>query len=84
MVAAAKQATQVAVALALVLTLAFAGYASAGGARRHDQTPPTTPTNLQVTSTSRSSIAISWSPSTDNVRVDGYTVYPDVTRTFGV
>lgn len=38
-----------------------------------DTTPPTTPVNLAA-SASASSIALSWTASTDNVRVAGYTV----------
>ena len=31
-----------------------------------DKTPPTTPTNLQVTAVSPTSVSLSWGPSTDN------------------
>lgn len=40
-----------------------------------DTSPPTTPTNLQTTSRSTSSIGFSWSASTDNVGVAGYRIY---------
>jgi hypothetical protein len=40
-----------------------------------DTTPPSAPTNLRVTSSSRRSVSLSWSPSTDNVGVTGYYVY---------
>lgn len=39
-----------------------------------DTTPPTAPTNLQVTGKTSSSISLSWTPSTDNVGVTGYTI----------
>jgi outer membrane protein assembly factor BamB len=39
-----------------------------------DTTPPTTPTNLSATP-AQNSLALSWSPSTDNVGVTGYNVY---------
>jgi hypothetical protein len=42
-----------------------------------DTTPPTTPGALTVTATTRTSIAISWTPSTDNIGVTGYRVYID-------
>ncbi|WP_419149789.1 fibronectin type III domain-containing protein [Paenibacillus alvei] len=39
-----------------------------------DTTPPTAPSNLQVTGKSATSVTLSWSASTDNVGVSGYTV----------
>ncbi|GAV13082.1 glycosyl hydrolase family 18 protein [Paenibacillus sp. NAIST15-1] len=39
-----------------------------------DTTPPTSPGNLQVTGKSATSVTLSWSASTDNVGVTGYTV----------
>ena len=45
--------------------------AGAGG----DTTPPSTPTNLVVTSTTSSSASLSWTASTDNIGVTGYNVY---------
>ncbi|MDT8977629.1 glycosyl hydrolase family 18 protein [Paenibacillus sp. chi10] len=39
-----------------------------------DTTPPTAPSNLQVTGNSATSVILSWSASTDNVGVSGYTV----------
>ncbi len=39
-----------------------------------DTTAPTAPTNLQVTGKSTSSVSLSWTASTDNVGVTGYTV----------
>ncbi|OME79516.1 chitinase [Paenibacillus sp. FSL A5-0031] len=39
-----------------------------------DTTPPTAPTNLQVTGKTSSSVSLSWTASTDNVGVTGYTV----------
>src|SRR5262249_39316063 len=39
-----------------------------------DNTPPSTPTNLQVTATTSSSVSLAWTASTDNVKVTGYDV----------
>ncbi|WP_260612105.1 fibronectin type III domain-containing protein [Paenibacillus popilliae] len=51
------------------LTLKTAPAGSGG-----DTTPPTVPGNLQVTGKSATSVILSWSASTDNVGVTGYTV----------
>ncbi len=40
-------------------------------------TPPTIPTGLQVDRATSSTVALSWAPSTDDVRVAGYTIYRD-------
>ncbi len=40
-----------------------------------DTQAPTVPTNLQTTSTSQTSVSISWTASTDNVGVSGYGLY---------
>lgn len=40
-----------------------------------DSTPPTAPNNLAVTSTSQTSVGLSWSAATDNVGVTGYDVF---------
>jgi hypothetical protein len=40
-----------------------------------DSTPPTTPTGLVATAVSSSRIDLTWTPSTDNVRVSGYRIY---------
>ncbi len=37
-----------------------------------DTTPPSTPGNLAATSSTATSVSVSWSPSTDNVGVTGY------------
>ena len=42
---------------------------------RGDSTPPTAPTGLTGTSPSASTIALSWSASTDNTGVTGYEIY---------
>jgi hypothetical protein len=53
-----------------------------------DTTPPTAPTDLTATATSPSSICLTWSPSTDTVGVDRYSVFrggqqiADVTMAF--
>jgi beta-glucanase (GH16 family) len=50
-------------------------FPTAGG----DTTPPTTPTNLRVASTTSSSVTLSWTASTDNAGVAGYAVYRNST-----
>lgn len=50
----------IAIPLALLLS------ASIASAAPRDRTPPTTPTNLQVTGASDFSVSLSWNPSTDN------------------
>lgn len=40
-----------------------------------DAEPPTAPSNLAATPLSSTQIALSWTPSTDNIRVAGYYVY---------
>jgi hypothetical protein len=47
-------------ALALVLALVAVGSVAAATAR--DRTPPTTPTNLRVTSLSHKSVTLAWDP----------------------
>jgi hypothetical protein len=42
-----------------------------------ESTPPTTPTNLQASVASGTQINLSWSPSTDNTRIRGYSIYRD-------
>ena len=42
-----------------------------------DTTPPSSPTNLQVTAVSSKKMNLSWNPSADNVSVIGYHVYRD-------
>lgn len=42
-----------------------------------DTSPPTTPTNLQVTGTTASSVSLGWNAATDNIGVTGYRVYRD-------
>jgi chitodextrinase len=62
-------------ALALILALVVVGSAAAG--TRRDRSPPTTPTNLQVTSLSQTSVTLAWNPSTDNSGSVTYAVYKD-------
>jgi CubicO group peptidase (beta-lactamase class C family) len=45
-------------ALALVLGLVVVGSVAAAG--RGDRTPPTTPTNLRITSVSHKSVTLAW------------------------
>jgi chitodextrinase len=44
-----------------------------------DTQAPTAPTNLIVTGTTSRSIALTWTPSTDNVGVTGYRIFRDTT-----
>jgi len=48
------------------------GYVSA---RTKDLTPPTPPSNVQVTETTMYKIVLSWDAGTDNIAVDKYAVY---------
>jgi fibronectin type 3 domain-containing protein len=70
--AVARSATGV--GLALVLASVVAGPVSAA---QRDRTPPTTPTNLRVTSLSHKSVTLAWTPSTDNSGSFSYNVYKD-------
>ncbi len=45
-----------------------------------DSQPPSAPTGLTVSGATASSLALSWSPSTDNVAVAGYDVFVDGTK----
>ncbi|MBL7877429.1 MAG: fibronectin type III domain-containing protein [Cyclobacteriaceae bacterium] len=56
-------------------TGAAAASTAASGVTDVDVIPPTAPNNLAVTSTSQTSVGLSWSASTDNVGVTGYDVY---------
>ena len=40
-----------------------------------DTTPPSTPTGLGISSATRTSVSLTWNPSTDNVGVAGYRLY---------
>ena len=63
-------------ALAAGLVVASASPAMAGRPRPPTDTqPPTTPTNLTVTAVTQTSISLSWTGSTDNVRVLNYAVW---------
>jgi hypothetical protein len=46
-----------------------------------DTTPPSIPTNVQVTDIQPTSVTLSWNPSTDDVAVAGYDVYQAVWHT---
>jgi fibronectin type 3 domain-containing protein len=74
---------------ALVLALVVVGSVAAAG--RGDRTPPTTPTNLRVTSVSHKSVTLAWNPSTDkssfsySVNVNGVSwTVPQTQTTFTV
>jgi len=49
------------------------------GACPADSTPPSTPTNLHVTSTTQTTLSVAWNASTDDVGVTGYNTYVDGT-----
>ena len=75
--------------LALVLALVVVGSVAAAG--RGDRTPPTTPTDLRVTSVSHKSVTLAWNPSTDkssfsySVNVNGVSwTVPQTQTTFTV
>ncbi len=50
---------------------------SVAAATSRDRTPPTTPTNLRVTSLSHKSVTLAWDPSTDNSGSFSYSVNKD-------
>ncbi|HEY0499248.1 MAG TPA: glycoside hydrolase family 6 protein [Kutzneria sp.] len=54
-------------------------YPAIGGGNTGDTTPPSTPTGLIVASTTTSSVALTWTASTDNVGVTGYDIYRGTT-----
>jgi Fibronectin type III domain len=60
-------------ALALVLALVAVGSVAAA----RDRTPPTTPTNLQHTNLTQTSVTLAWNPSTDKSGTVTYSVYKD-------
>src|SRR6266550_5583374 len=47
------------------------------GAFEVDKTPPSVPTNLMASTTNKPSVVLTWSASTDNLAVTGYTIYRD-------
>jgi chitodextrinase len=70
-------------AFAIVLALVAVGSVAAA----RDRTPPTTPTNLRVTSLSQTSVTLAWDPSTDkssfsySINMNGQSVTVPQTRT---
>jgi hypothetical protein len=65
-------------AITLVLLAACPdGSGSGGGGGVADRTPPSVPQGLTATPLTSASIAIAWSPSSDDVNVAGYRVYRD-------
>ena len=86
--AAPKRTVLAAVSIALLAAIAVAGPAGGApsgnpdkvrptppGKRVKDTAPPTAPTNVLATSRTTTSIALSWSRSSDNVGVVGYGLY---------
>jgi hypothetical protein len=47
-----------------------------------DRTPPTAPGNLQVVTTSSTSVSLIWNSATDNVGVTGYFIYVDGAKSY--
>ena len=68
-------------ALVLVLALVVVGSVAAAPPKDRapagDRTPPTTPTNLRVTSVGQKSVSLAWDPSTDNSKSFSYSVNKD-------
>src|SRR4051812_16039866 len=60
-------------AVGVLVVIATAPAARAAG----DTTPPSTPQNVHIASTTETTMTLAWSPSTDNVGVDHYRVYRD-------
>jgi chitodextrinase len=60
-------------------TVSYGGGGGGGGGGGStppaDTTPPSVPTGLTVSSTTSSTVSISWTASTDNVGVTGYTIF---------
>jgi chitodextrinase len=77
--AASKLRALAAASVFAVVVLAIVG--SAGGARKGDKVPPSVPTDVRVTNSTTSSVAVAWEPSTDNVAVFAYEVFGEVRRT---
>lgn len=66
-----------AVCIAALAGLTLTG-PEAGAARpRPDRTPPSAATNLRVTAVTQTSVSFAWNPSTDNVGVTSYSLWPD-------
>jgi fibronectin type 3 domain-containing protein len=72
---AMKPVVRRAAGASLVLVLALVVVGSVAAAR--DRTPPTTPTNLQYTNLTQTSVTLTWSPSTDKSGTVTYSVYKD-------
>jgi calcineurin-like phosphoesterase family protein/fibronectin type III domain protein len=68
-----RTAATVAAAISLVAALVLQG----GPAAAADTTPPSTPKNLHVTSSSPSAVGLAWNASTDDVEVTAYIVKRD-------
>jgi hypothetical protein len=72
----ARAAAGIAVVAALLL-MAGAPTEAAPRPPRGDRTPPTAPTNVQVTAVTETSVTVAWNPSTDNVGVVSYSLWPE-------
>ena len=59
------------------LVFALLAFGSVPSAAARNRTPPTTPTNLRVTSLSQTSVTLAWDPSTDRPGTITYSVYKD-------
>jgi uncharacterized protein YkwD/chitodextrinase len=65
---------------AVTTTTVTTSACSVGGGTGTDTAAPSTPSGLTVTSTSKTSVGVRWSASTDNVGVAGYRLYRGSTR----
>ena len=77
--AASRHKVFATLAACFFVLLAVAGSASGAQAAKHaagsrDRVAPSAPSHLQVTSATATSVSLSWTRSTDNVRVKGYYV----------
>jgi chitodextrinase len=61
-------------------TISYGGGGGGGGGSTQDTTPPSVPTGLTVSSTTSSTVSLSWTASTDNVGVSGYTIFNNGTQ----
>jgi chitodextrinase len=68
-----------AIAVGVLAAVATPGSAASGPWQPRDRQPPTAPTNLRVTEVTHTSVSFAWNPSTDNVGVVSYSLWPEGT-----
>lgn len=74
----ARRSVRTAVCVLTTVALSIAAGAPASAKPRPpapDRTPPSQPTDLHVTAVTQTSVALAWSPSTDNVGVRSYSLW---------